>query len=100
MVEVLASAVRQLKGKNGIEIERKKQNRKAYARFKKNCDKETKILHLKLASSIVSTHSTFSIVENEEFEDFVHWLNPKYIIPSADTFLKTIIPNIVSKIKF
>ena len=77
----------------------KKIDKKEYCSYSKNDDEYINRTHFLLASMLISTHSSFNLIENDFFVDFIKHINDKVILPSRNTLTEKIIPDMVSKIK-
>ena len=81
----------------------KKIEKGEYCSYSRNKNNEEINCHILLTSSIISSFSSFSLVENEEFKLFLKKLQPDYIPPSSTTISQKIIPDmyeeVINKIK-
>ena len=62
-------------------------------------DNNTKISHNHLIDFLLCTDQPFSVVENDEFKNFITALNPKFKISPRNTLMNTINPNKVFMLK-
>jgi hypothetical protein len=51
-----------------------------------------KMIHDKLLDFVIATDQPFSVVNNQEFKDFVKSMNPSYKLPCKTTLTDTLLP--------
>ena len=88
-----------IKNHNEIVKSYKKKQKKEYCSYSKNKDEFVAKAHTLLASSIITSHSSFTLLENEYFITLLKHLNEDYIPPSRTTLSEKIIPEMAEKIK-
>ena len=70
-----------------------------YCNYSRNVDEFTNKAHILIGSFIVSSHSSFNIVDNIYFKKLLGHLNENYVPPSRTTLSEKILPDMLEKIK-
>lgn len=65
--------------------------RKEYCSFSKNKDKEIEKCHCELTAFVITSFSSFEIVENKHLRNLLFTLNPHYEMPSRTTLQTTML---------
>ena len=73
--------------------------RSRYCNYTRNNDEFINKAHILLSSFVITSHSPFSIVENDYFRKLLDHLNERYVPPSRTTITEKIIPDMLVKIK-
>ena len=79
--------------------EYKKVEKGKYCNYSSNDDPMIYNAHILLTCSLISTHSSFNMVEDDFFKMFISTLNSQYTIPSRTTISEKIIPDMTKIIK-